>query len=124
MATAIDTREVGPECTKRGIKFSMLFNDHLSEVQDVTNGLILELASFKQSLHSDDAPSPSLAKSTLVIMVRGLFSNLKFAYAQFPCSSLTGDKLFSPFWNAVCRLENCGFKVMLNFLRITFTRGL
>ena len=52
MATAIDTREVGPECTKRGIKFSMLFNDHLSKVQDVTNGLILELASFKDK-HRD-----------------------------------------------------------------------
>ena len=53
MATAIDTREVGPECTKRGIKISMLFNDHLiSKVQDVTNGLVLELASFKDK-HRD-----------------------------------------------------------------------
>jgi len=28
-----------------------------------------------------------MAKSMLVFMVRGLFTKLKFAYAQFPCSS-------------------------------------
>lgn len=45
-------------------------------------------------------------------MVRGLFSDLKFPYAQFPCSSVSGDQLFEPFWEAVRRLEKCGFKVM------------
>lgn len=35
----------------------------------------------------------------------GLFSDLKFAYAQFPVSSVCGDQLFEPFWNAVSRLE-------------------
>ena len=53
-----------------------------------------------------------LANSMLAIFVRGLFSNLNFAYSQFPCTSLSGDKLYDPFWEAVDRLELCGFKVM------------
>lgn len=48
----------------------------------------------------------------LVFMVRGLLSNLEFPYAQFPCTTLTGEQIFVPFWEAVSRLERCGFKVM------------
>ncbi len=46
------------------------------------------------------------------ILVRGLFSKLQFPYVQFPCASLTGDQMFEPFWEAVGRLELCGFKVL------------
>ena len=53
-----------------------------------------------------------LAKSMLVIMVRGLFSRLCFPYAQFATTSLTGDQLIEPMWTAVARLERCGFKVL------------
>ena len=52
-----------------------------------------------------------LAKTIVVFMVRGLFSKLQFPYAQFPCDNLSGDLLYDPFWEAVGRLENCGFKV-------------
>ena len=48
----------------------------------------------------------------LVFMVKGLFSRLDFPYAQFPCTAVSGDQLFKPFWEAVCRLERCGFKVL------------
>ena len=48
----------------------------------------------------------------LVLMVRGLFTSLKFAYVQIPCISVSGHQMFHPFWNAVCRLERCGFKVL------------
>ena len=54
-----------------------------------------------------------LAKSMVVMMVKGLFSSLKFTYAQFPCASLTGEQLFNPFWEAVLRLERLGFKVKI-----------
>jgi len=47
----------------------------------------------------------------MVFMVRGLFSKLQFAYAQFPCASVTGDLLYAPFWEAVGRIEACGLKV-------------
>ncbi len=46
----------------------------------------------------------------MVFMVRGLFSSLKFPYAQFPCVDLSGDLLYDPFWEAV---RNCGLKVYI-----------
>lgn len=49
----------------------------------------------------------------LVFMVRGLFSRLRFPYAQFPCSAVTGDLLNNPFWEAVFRLERMEFKVLV-----------
>ena len=53
-----------------------------------------------------------VADHMLVFMVRGLFSSLQFPYAQFPCTDLCGDHMFAPFWEAVGRLEQCGFRVM------------
>ncbi len=40
----------------------------------------------------DDVPDHTtpLAKSMMVFMVRGIFSSLKFPYAQFPCSNMSG----------------------------------
>lgn len=67
------------------------------------------LLAFESSL--DDVEEP-LANSMLVLMVRGLFSKLQFPYAQFPCTSACGHQYFDIFWEAVCRLERCGFKVL------------
>ncbi len=53
-----------------------------------------------------------LANSMLVLMVRGLFSRMMFPYAQFPCAKLRGFELFDVFWEAVERLERCGFNVL------------
>ena len=57
-----------------------------------------------------DAIKPST--SMLVLFVKGLFSSLEFAYAQFPCCDLTGAQMYDPVWAAVARLELCGFKVL------------
>lgn len=35
----------------------------------------------------DDDEKEDVAKTMLVLMVRGLFTKLQFVYAQFPCSS-------------------------------------
>ena len=59
-----------------------------------------------------DQEEATVANSMLVLYVRGLFSKLNFPYAQFPCTSISGDKMYDPFWEAVSRLELCGFKVM------------
>lgn len=73
-------------------------NEHFSQVE--------------HSVMSDDSqPTQKLAKTMVVFMVRGLFNKLQFPYAQFPCHTLSGDKLYDPFWEAVGRLEHCGFKV-------------
>ena len=85
----------------------MICYSNLGDIND-------HLLRFEQSL-SDNAPvSPKLAKTMMVVMVRGLFSKLHFAYAQFPCADLSGDLLYEPFWEAVGRLEICGLKVGYN----------
>ena len=71
------------------------------------------LCRFERLLASDGSCAMQpLAKSMLVLMVRGLFSGLQFPYAQFPCSSLKGDQMFHIFWKAVGRLERYGFRVL------------
>lgn len=75
---------------------------------DVNNHLL----DFERTIkgHADD--DRVLAKSMMVMMVRGLFTPLRFAYSQFPCAKITGDLLFQPFWQAVYRLERMGLKVI------------
>ena len=48
----------------------------------------------------------------LVFLVKGLFHKLEFPYCQFPCTALSGDEMYDPLWEAVGRLELCGFNVM------------
>ena len=49
----------------------------------------------------------------LALMVRGIFTNLRFPYAQFPTANTNADFLFTIIWEAVERLEFLGFKVMV-----------
>ena len=52
------------------------------------------LLKFDRSLeNNEDMDGGVLAKSMLVMMVRGLFTSLRFPYAQFPCERLTGNSL-------------------------------
>ena len=71
-----------------------------------------ELAAYERSLGEEMMTHEPLANSMLVIMVRGLFSKVQFPYAQFPCTKLRGYELFDVFWEAVERLERCGFSVI------------
>jgi len=90
------------------IKESLIFNKHTGALVGFTNlGEMNEhLQKFEQSLEANDGNTQEpLAKSVLVMMVRGLFSQLQFPYAQFPCEAVSGDQLYNPFWNAVMRLE-------------------
>lgn len=68
------------------------------------------LDSFERSI--EEGSSETVANSMLVLLVKGLFSKLKFPYAQFPCTTLSGYQMYEPFWDAVCRLERCGFNVL------------
>ena len=98
------------------IKEDLVYNKHdgrltgFVDLGDLNN----HLTRFEESL-SNDSSSPVLAKSMLVFMVRGLFTKLQFAYAQFPCSSLVGEQLFTLFWKTVFHLERLGFKVYIIF---------
>ena len=72
--------------------------------------------SIQEPSSEEEASSASsgktIADSMLVLMVKGLFTKLKFPYIQIPCISVSGHQMFHPFWDAVCRLERCGFKVL------------
>ncbi|KAL5497084.1 hypothetical protein EMCRGX_G013484 [Ephydatia muelleri] len=72
-----------------------------------TNNQLLDL----ERLVSDDQ-NQELASSIIIIMVRGPFTRLCFPYAQFSASTLSGDLLYDPIWEAVSRIEFCGFKVL------------
>ncbi len=65
------------------------------------------LAAFERSLQGEEAED-QLADHMLVLMVRGLFTTLEFPYVQFPCTNLSGEQMYHPFWEAVGRLEMCG----------------
>ena len=45
-------------------------------------------------------------------MVRGLFVNFQFPYAQYSTTDLTGDILFPLLWDVVRHLETAGLKVI------------
>ena len=70
-------------------------NDHLSKFEEYASSV---------------TPKPNLATHILTFMVSGILSDLEFPYVSFPCSSLSGDQLYSLVWGCVRRLEACGFK--------------
>ena len=77
---------------------------NLGEVSMHLNGL--------EQKKTDESDPLKPATSMLVLFVKGLFSSLEFAYGQFPCSDLTGPQMYDPVWEAVARLELCGFKIL------------
>ena len=92
---------------------NLVFDKHSGDLIGFTNlGDINQhiMIEFEHALNEDSSP-PVLANSLTVFMVRGLFNKLRFAYAQFPCMSISGDLLYDPFWEAVYRAERCGLKV-------------
>ena len=48
----------------------------------------------------------------VAFMIRGLFNNLKYVYAQFPAASTKGHQLFVLLWKAIGRLTRLGFEVL------------
>ena len=71
------------------------------------------LDSLENSPTNSTFPPELLANSMMTFMVRGLFLHLEFPYAYFPSRNVSGYMLFEPLWEAVTRLERCGFKVIL-----------
>ena len=97
------------------IKEDLVYNKHdgrlvgFANLGDINN----HLTRFEQQLESNNS-TPALAKTIVAFMVKGLFSSLRFCYAQFPCCTLVGEQLFTLFWETVFRLERLDFKVMLH----------
>ncbi len=75
----------------------------------------MHLRKLEESLDQPEKPDSfgEMAHSMLVFYIRGLFSNLHFPYAQFPCNALSNDQIYDPFWETVERLEFIGFSIDL-----------
>ena len=95
------------------IKNELVYDKHsgvligFENLGDINNHLL----QYEAAISGDSSPR-QLAKSMLVLMVRGLFNNVCFPYAQFACSSLTADLLVDPVWEAISRLERQDLRVL------------
>ena len=74
---------------------------------DINNHML----ALERTLQKGDEEEEALAKSMMAMMVRGVFSTLRFPYAHFPCEKISGELLFQPFWEAIRQLEKMGLKV-------------
>ena len=98
------------------IKEDLVYDKHTGEligfvdITDINN----HLKSIEKSYDKSTAATSvqKLATHMLMFMVRGLFSSLKFPYAQFSTNNLTGDLIFPIFWKVVERLELLGLVVV------------
>ena len=96
------------------IREDLVFDKHSGALIGFTNlgEVNSHLLAYEHSIsQSEKSPEPAVAQTMMTFMVRGLCTKLSFPYAQFPCRNVTGDQLYDPFWEAVGRLERCGFKV-------------
>ena len=75
-------------------------------------GIPQQLDDLERKLASDTPSSRPLAKTMMVIMVREVFGDIKFPYAQFPMSDGTADDLFPLVWQAIDRLECASIHVL------------
>ncbi len=72
-------------------------NDQLQEGFSDLGDLNNHLLEFEKTVEENNEEKEAVAKSMMVIMVRGLFTKLQFAYAQFPCASVCGYHLYDIF---------------------------
>ena len=89
------------------IKEDLVYDKHSGSLVGFVNlgDINNHLLQFEDSLLSDPPPRP-MAKTMLVFMVRGILSDLAFPYAQFSCSTLSGDLMVDPLWEAISRLSD------------------
>ena len=68
------------------------------------------LVQFERHCQAENASEePSLATHMLVILIRGVYINLKFPFAQFTTTGIAAHKLYPIITEAVMRLEILGF---------------
>ena len=80
-----------------------------TDLDEVNN----QLDDFEKFLSSDSTGlQRPLAKTMLVFMFKGLFTNVAMPYAQFPAFSLKGSDMFPLLWEAIGRLTQIGCCVL------------
>lgn len=68
-------------------------------------GVAQQLDEYEQLLSGNETQPRQIAKTMMVIMVRGIFTDICFPYAQFPVTSPKGSDIFQLIWRAIDRLE-------------------
>lgn len=95
------------------VRENLVYDKHSEEITGfVQLGEVNDAIQELEQNMSNDIHIPKVATHVLGVMVRGLFTNLKFPYAHFPTADLTGECLFTVLWEAIERLERLGFKVI------------
>ena len=75
------------------------------------NGQLSSLG--RKLVHSVDfKPEEHVADHMLLFMVRGLFTDLEFPYAQYATQTASGTELFAVVWDVVRNLESCDLRVI------------
>ena len=98
------------------IKEGLVFNKHtgsligFTDIGDVCN-LLAEYEEQQSGSGSATFRRP-LAKCMVVFMVQGLFTSLKFIYAQFPSTNTKGCDLFGLLWKVIEHLTRLGLTVL------------
>ena len=96
------------------IKEGLVYNKHTGELAgycdlgEINNHLICLEQEYQGMNHTT---TKQLASTMMVLMVRSLLTSFTFPYASFAASHLTGEQLVPVFYEAIMRLERCGFKV-------------
>ena len=75
------------------------------DLGDINNQLDEFEASLKQNTSMLQRP---IAKTMIVFMFKGFFTNIALPYAQFAATSLTGADLFPLLWKVIERLTRTG----------------
>lgn len=97
------------------VKEDLVYNKHTGQMIGFINlgEINNHLLAFERTVTNGESEDDILANSMMVFMVRGIFTQLRFPYVQFPCNKITGALLFGPFWQTVYRLERMGLKVRI-----------
>ena len=94
------------------IKEGLVFDKHTGSLTGFTDlGDVCNLLAEYEQQQSGGGSTTfcrPVAKCMVVFMVRGLFTSLKFAYAQFPSTSTKGCDLFVLLWKVIERLTRLG----------------
>ena len=95
------------------VKESLVFDKQETEVVGFVNmGDVNELADLERECSIADQ-HPTIATHKLVLMVRGVFTGLRFPYVHFPTTTSKGEHLYDIVWEAIERIEHNKLKVIM-----------
>ena len=97
------------------IKEGLVYNKYTDKLVGFValDSVIDHILEFERVCQSDGrTQKPDLASHMLVLLVRGIFTGLKFPLAQFPTTGGESYHLYPIVTEAIMRLEIMGFKVI------------